>query len=40
MEVRPGVIVLNTRGYNYGPPVAELDAAALRAERETQAAER
>ncbi len=28
-EIRPGVIVLNTRGYNYGPPPAQLDPAAL-----------
>lgn len=40
VEVRPGVIVLNTRGYNYGPPVAELDAAALRFERQEKPAER
>jgi len=32
IEVAPGVIVLNTRGFNYGPPPTELDPAALRAE--------
>ena len=32
VEVEPGVIVLNTRGFNYGPPPAELDPAALKAE--------
>jgi hypothetical protein len=31
-EVAPGVIQLNTRGYNYGPPVGEIDAAAIRME--------
>lgn len=29
VEVAPGVIVLNTRGYNYGPPVGEIDRAAM-----------
>ena len=29
VETLPGVIVLNTRGYNYGPPIGELDPAAL-----------
>ena len=28
-EARPGVIVLNTRGYNYGPGPGSLDPAAL-----------
>ncbi|HEB91310.1 MAG TPA: hypothetical protein ENI85_17170 [Deltaproteobacteria bacterium] len=28
-EIRPGVVVLNTRGYNYGPPPARIDPAAL-----------
>jgi hypothetical protein len=29
VETQPGVIVLNTRGYNYGPPAGEIDPAAL-----------
>ncbi len=29
VEAQPGVIVLNTRGYNYGPPVGPIDPAAL-----------
>ena len=28
-ETQPGVIVLNTRGYNYGPPAGPIDPAAL-----------
>ncbi|MAG30372.1 MAG: hypothetical protein CL908_05685 [Deltaproteobacteria bacterium] len=32
IEVEPGVIVLNTRGYNYGPPPQELQPEALRHE--------
>lgn len=35
VETRPGVIVLNTRGYNYGPPPGSLDPAALTVEAET-----
>ncbi len=31
-EVALGVIHFNTRGYNYGPPVGEIDAAAIRVE--------
>ena len=29
VERQPGVIVLNTRGYNYGPPVGEVDPRAM-----------
>ena len=29
VETQPGVIVLNTRGYNYGPPAGAIDPAAL-----------
>ena len=35
-EVQPGVIVLNTRGYNYGPSPSELDPAALGQESKTR----
>jgi len=35
-EVQPGVIVLNTRGYNYGPLPSELDPAALGQEAKTR----
>ena len=35
-EVEPGVIVLNTRGYNYGPSPSELDPAALGQESNTR----
>ena len=35
-EVQPGVLVLNMRGYNYGPPPAALDPAALDREAETR----
>jgi hypothetical protein len=31
-EVPAGPIVLNTRGYNYGPPPAAIDPAAMRLE--------
>ncbi|MBJ22895.1 MAG: hypothetical protein CL933_26090 [Deltaproteobacteria bacterium] len=33
-EVRPGVIVLNTRGYNYGSPHARREPGAMRFETE------
>jgi hypothetical protein len=33
IEAQPGVIVLNTRGYNYGPPPAAIDPAAMRVEK-------
>jgi hypothetical protein len=36
VEVDPDVIVLNTRGYNYGPPPDQLDPAALRDEAKTR----
>ncbi|MFK7896908.1 MAG: hypothetical protein AB8G23_13780 [Myxococcota bacterium] len=36
-EVQPGVIVLNTRGFNYGPPPAGIDPAAMRAEEGPEA---
>ena len=29
VEIQPGIIVLNTRGYNYGPPPTPLEPAAL-----------
>jgi len=32
--VSPGVVVLNNRGYNYGPPPAEIDPSAM--DREDQ----
>ena len=32
LEVQPGIIVLNTRGYNYGPPPGEIDIQAMRLE--------
>ena len=35
VEVQPGIIVLNTRGYNYGPPPAAIDPAAMKLESET-----
>lgn len=35
VEVQPGVIVLNTRGYNYGPPPATIDPAAMNHESQT-----
>ena len=35
IEVSPGVVVLNTRGYNYGPPIGEIDPAALSVEQRT-----
>ena len=35
VEVQPGVIVLNTRGYNYGPPPTAIDPAAMERESET-----
>ena len=34
-EVQHGVIVLNTRGYNYGPSPSALDPAALGQEAKT-----
>ena len=34
-EVQPGVIVLNTRGYNYGPAPAAIDPAAMEQESKT-----
>lgn len=33
IEVEPGVIVLNTRGFNYGPSPAAIDPAAMRVEK-------
>ena len=35
IEVQPGIIVLNTRGYNYGPPPGEIDIQAVRLEDRT-----
>lgn len=32
IEIEPGVIVLNTRGFNYGPPPTPLSPEALRQE--------
>lgn len=32
IEVQPGVVVLNTRGFNYGPPPTPLAPEALRQE--------
>lgn len=32
IETSPGVVVLNTRGYNYGPPPTPLEPEALRQE--------
>lgn len=29
IEIQPGVVVLNTRGYNYGPPPTPLEPEAL-----------
>ena len=34
IEIQPGVVVLNTRGYNYGPPPAALTPEALAQEAE------
>ena len=34
-EIQPGIVVLNTRGYNYGPPPAPLDPAAIGVESKT-----
>ncbi|MEZ4334675.1 MAG: hypothetical protein R3F35_23200 [Myxococcota bacterium] len=34
IETSPGVVVLNTRGYNYGPPPTPLEPEALRQESE------
>ena len=33
IEVQPGVVVLNTRGFNYGPPPAAIDPAAMGVEK-------
>ncbi|MFO0689340.1 MAG: hypothetical protein U0900_11590 [Myxococcota bacterium] len=33
IEVSPGVIVLNTRGYNYGPPPTPIAPEAMRQEK-------
>jgi hypothetical protein len=38
IEVQPGLIVLNTRGYNYGPPPGEIDIQAMRLEDRTRPA--
>ena len=38
VEVQPGIIVLNTRGFNYGPPVGEIDIEAMRLEGRTRPA--
>ena len=38
IEVQPGIIVLNTRGYNYGPPPGEIDIQAMRLEDRTRPA--
>ena len=38
VEVQPGIIVLNTRGYNYGPPPGEIDIQAMRLEGRTRPA--
>lgn len=38
VEIAPGIVVLNTRGFNYGPPLGEIDPAALRVETETRRA--
>ena len=35
IEVSPGIVVLNTRGYNYGPPPAEVDSEAAQREAQT-----
>ncbi len=32
-EIQSGVIVLNTRGFNYGPPRGEIEPGAMRHER-------
>lgn len=34
IEIQPGVVVLNTRGYNYGPPPTPLAPEALKQESE------
>ncbi len=36
VEVQPGIIVLNTRGYNFGPPPGEIDIQAMRLEDRTR----
>jgi hypothetical protein len=36
IEVEPGIVVLNTRGYNYGPPLDALDPAALGVEADNR----
>ena len=36
VEVSPGIIVLNTDGYNYGPPAGDVDPAAARVESLTR----
>lgn len=36
IEVQPGIIVLNTRGYNFGPPPGEIDIQAMRLEDRTR----
>lgn len=33
VEIQPGVVVLNTRGFNYGPPPEAMDPAAMRVEK-------
>lgn len=35
IEVSPGIVVLNTRGYNYGPPPAEVAPATAPPESKT-----
>ena len=35
VEVAPGIVVLNTRGYNYGPPPGEVDPEAAKLEDRT-----
>ena len=34
IEIQPGVIVLNTRGFNYGPPPTPLEPEALDQEKQ------
>ncbi len=36
VEIAPGIVVLNTRGYNYGPPPGELDRQAIEHERRSR----
>ena len=36
VQTRSGVVVLNTRGYNYGPPSSTRDIEAIRQEFETR----